>query len=198
MAQKSFPEVRSFSSAAKMKSGASQQAEPSGSSGHPNFASEMPFREFTSAKPLGPRLAKDLREHKSNVHEDASRKRAEEANAWKRRMRIDPDTGKRQVKETGSSSENSPIRRNESPKRWPQTWTKEEKANAELLEREAVEVAVYEPERIDQDKTIQHQGYVEVHWDGCKNIDIPWHQFKILPSSVSNSPKLSMIYSYSF
>jgi eukaryotic translation initiation factor 2C len=181
-----------------MKSSASPQAGPSGSSDHPNLASEMPFRERPSAKPLGPRLSKDLREHKTNLHEDASRKKAEEANAWKRRMRIDPDTGKRQVKETGSSSEDSPIRRNESPERWPPTWTKEEKANAALLEREAVEVAVYEPERIDQDKTIQHKDYVEVHWDGCKNIDIPWHQFKILPSSVSDSPKLSMIYSYSF
>ena len=66
MDPKSFPEVRSFSSSKKMNSGAFQQAEPSGSSGHPNFASEMPFRECTSAKPLGPRLAKDLREHKSN------------------------------------------------------------------------------------------------------------------------------------
>ncbi|KAJ6019033.1 hypothetical protein N7522_001100 [Penicillium canescens] len=188
MDPKSFPEVRSFSSSSKMKSGASQHAEPSGSSGHPNFASEMPFRECTSAKPLGPRLAKDLREHKSNVHEDASGKKAEEANTWKRRMRIDPDTGNRQVKGTGSISENSPIRRNESPKRWPPTWTEKEKANAELLEREAVEVAVYEPERIDQDKTIQHQDYTEVHWDGCKNIDIPWHQFKILPSSSKPDP----------
>jgi eukaryotic translation initiation factor 2C len=75
-----------------------------------------------------------MREHKTNVHEDASRKKAEEANAWKRRMRIGPDTGKRQVKETGYSSEDSPIRRNESPERWPPNWTKEDKANAELLD----------------------------------------------------------------
>lgn len=178
MASKQLPDP-GFSSTSKMKSA------ETGPSNRPNIAAELPFRERPSTKPLGPQMAQDLRVHKSNVQDDVARKKAEEANAWKRRMRMGP--GER---------EDSPIRRSDAPERWPPTWTKEDKANAELLEREAVEVAVYEPERLDQDKTIQHQDFVEVHWDGCKNIDIPWHQFKILPSSVRGFSKLSTIYSH--
>ncbi|KAJ5293934.1 hypothetical protein N7508_008755 [Penicillium antarcticum] len=163
---------RSLSSSSRMRL-------PASGSDRPNRPIEMPISERPSAQLLGPRLAKDLRQHRNDVHEGDAPKKAEDI--WTRRIRS--DIGERL--ETGY---HFAVQRNDSPSRRPLSLTKEETHNATLLEREAIHVAVYEPERIDQGKTVQHQDYVEVHWDGCKNIDIPWHQLKILPSTGKPDP----------
>jgi hypothetical protein len=130
-----------------------------------------------------------MRDHKAQLEEDARRKKEAESTAWMRRTRCDPDSiEQRKPKSTGSSSSDSPIRRVVTPPEFPPNWTAEEKANYERLAKEGVEVAVFEQHRLDQEKIVQHEDYMTVAWDGCKNIDIPWHRFKIRPSSVSLRP----------
>lgn len=162
----------------------------SSSSRQPKLSLDLPLRPSgPAAKPLVPRQAQELRDHKAKLEDDARRKKEAESTAWMRRTRYDPDTGEqRKPKSTGSSSSDSPIRRVETPPEFPSTWTAEEKANYERLAREGVKVAVFEQHRLDQERIVRHKDYMTVAWDGCKNIDIPWHRFKIRPSSVSLRP----------
>lgn len=165
----------------------SRPAHSSSSSRQPKLSLELPLRTSAAvAKPLDPRQAQELRDHKAKLEDDARRKKEAESTAWMRRTRYNPDTGEhKKPKSTGSSSSDSPIRRVETPPEFPPNWTAEEKANYERLAREGVKVAVFEQHRLDQEKVIRHKDYMTVAWDGCKNIDIPWHRFKVRPSSVS-------------
>ena len=191
---KSRPEHRSTTSS-KPKStstpntaskSSSQQQHLSASPGSSKARFDLALRGHRPVDPLEPRLQKDLEEQRKQLAQDAERKKAEERTAWMRRIRQDPETGeKKQPKSTGSSSSDSPIRRVESPPQYPAHWTEEEKTNAEKLTKEGVKVAVYEQHRLDKDRIVRHQDYVTIAWDGCKNIDIPWHRFKIKSTSVS-------------
>lgn len=144
---------------------------------------ELPFRGAPPAKPLTQREIQDLREHKARLDEEARRKKSEEENAWMRRTGIDPKTGqKKKPKSNASSSSDSPIRRVESPERFPAHWTEKEKANHEKLTKEGVRAVVHESHRLDKDKIVRHKDYITIAWDGCKNIDIPWHRFRIAVS----------------
>jgi eukaryotic translation initiation factor 2C len=165
----------------------------SSSSRQPKLSLDLPMRPSAPPpKPLDPRQAQELRDHKAKLEEDARRKKEAESTAWMRRTHYDPETGEqRKPKSTGSSSSDSPIRRVETPPELPPNWTAEEKANYERLAREGVKVAVFEQHRLDQEKIIRHKDYMTVAWDGCKNIDIPWHRFKVRPSSVSFRPIIS-------
>lgn len=163
----------------------SKPSHPSSSSRHPKLTLELPLRNAPSAKPLDQRQTQELRDHKTQLEEEAKRKKDEENTAWMRRGRYDPITGeKSKPKSTGSSSSDSPIRRVQTPPELPPHWTAEEKANYELLAREGVKVAVFEQHRLNKDKIVKHQDYVTVVWDECKNIDIPWHRFKVRTSPV--------------
>ncbi|KAF4769961.1 hypothetical protein HAV15_011480 [Penicillium sp. str.  len=157
----------------------------SSSSRQPKLTLELPLRPSAPvAKPLDPRQVQELRDHKARQEDEARRKEEAESTAWMRRTRYDPESGEhRKPKSTGSSSSDSPIRRVETPPEFPANWTAEEKANYERLAREGVKVAVFEQHRLDQEKVIRHKDYMTVAWDGCKNIDIPWHRFKVRPSS---------------
>lgn len=149
----------------------------------------LPLRLSTpAAKPLDPRQIQELRDHKAKLEDDARRKKEEESTAWMRRTNYDPDAGEyKRPKSTGSSSSDSPIRRVQTPPEFPENWTAEERANYVRLAREGVKVAVFEQHRLDLEKVEHHEDYMTVVWDGCKNIDIPWHRFKIMPASVSHS-----------
>lgn len=156
----------------------------------PKLSLELPLRPSAPVvKPLDPRQIQEMRDHKAKLEDDAIRKKEAESTAWMRRTRYDPESGEhRRPKSTGSSSSDSPIRRVETPPEFPANWTAEEKANYERLAREGIKVAVFEQHRLDQEKVIRHKDYMTVAWDGCKNIDIPWHRFKIRASSVSFRP----------
>jgi eukaryotic translation initiation factor 2C len=151
---------------------------------------QLPIRGNLPAKPLNLRQKEDRDQHQAQLKKDAARKKAEEETAWMRRTGRDRETGEqRKPQSTGSSSSDSPIRRVESPPRYPTNWTEEEKTNAENLTKEGVKVAVYEQHRLDKDQIVRHPDNVTVAWDGCKNIDIPWHRFKIRASSVGTQPR---------
>lgn len=163
----------------------SKPTQSSSSSRQPKLSLELPLRNAPPTKPLDPRQVRELREHKAQMEEDEERKKAAESTAWMRRARYDPETGeKSKPKSTGSSSSDSPIRRVETPPELPPNWTEEEKVNYERLTREGVKVTVFEQHRLEKDKIVKHQDYVTIAWDGCKNIDIPWHRFKVRASSV--------------
>jgi eukaryotic translation initiation factor 2C len=147
---------------------------------------ELPHRNAPEPKPLTERQARELRDHRAQLEEEARRKKTEEETAWMRRARIDIETGEKRsaARSTGSSSSDSPIRRVETPPELPAHWTAEERANHERLIKEGLKVAVFEPHRLDKDKIVRHDDYVTVHWDEYMNIDIPWHRFRLKPGSV--------------
>ena len=173
-----------FTSTAAMKT-FSKPTYPSSSSRQPRG---LPLRlSAPAAKPLDPRQIQELRDHKAKLEDDARRKKEEESTAWMRRTNYDPVKEEyKRPKSTGSSDTDSPIRRVETPPEFPENWTPEERANYVRLAREGVKVAVFEQHRLDHEKVVHHEDYMTVVWDGCKNIDIPWHRFKIMPS-VSHS-----------
>ncbi|KAJ5749032.1 uncharacterized protein N7511_010728 [Penicillium nucicola] len=145
----------------------------SSGSDHHDRSFEMAFDEHSSAPQLDPRVIEEIRQHKSNVHKNAPPKKTDKFDVWKRRT--NSDDGEKQ--ETGShGDEGSPIHRTQSPARRPHHLTKEQ------------ETTTVHPERTDQGTAVQHQDQAQAHWDGCKNIDIPWHQLKILRSTGKPDP----------
>jgi eukaryotic translation initiation factor 2C len=170
------------------------QQQVSASSSSSQHTRPIPIRGNLPPKPLNPRQHEDLERHQAQLKRDAARKKAEEETAWMRRTGRNPETGEpKQTKSTGSSSSDSPIRRTESPSRYPAHWTEEEIENAERLTKEGLKVAIHEQHRLDKSKVVRHHDSVTVAWDGCKNIDIPWHRFKIRANSVSTPSKVSKL-----
>ncbi|CAG8235349.1 unnamed protein product [Penicillium olsonii] len=158
---------------------------------HSTPSYELPLRGAPPPKPLTQRQLQDLREHHAKQDQAAKEKKASEDTAWMRRTGVDPATGKRKPRDNDSSSSDSPIRRVESPEPYPAHWTAEERINHERLLKEGVRAVVSEPHRLDKEKIVTHKDYVTVAWDTCKNIDIPWHLFRINdPNSPSYSGKI--------
>ncbi|KAJ5561775.1 Eukaryotic translation initiation factor eIF-2C4 [Penicillium sp. DV-2018c] len=167
----------------------SSSSSSSSSSSPPLMRShDLPHRDAPEAKPLTERQLKELRDHRARLEDEARRKKEAESTAWMRRIRVNPDTGEKwpSTRSTGSNSGDSDIRRVEAPSELPAHWTAEERENHERLVQEGMKVAVYEQHRINPDKISQNEEYMTIHWDEYKNIDIPWHRFRLkLDSSES-------------
>ncbi|KAJ5576839.1 hypothetical protein N7535_003765 [Penicillium sp. DV-2018c] len=170
----------------------SSSSSSSSSSSPPLMRShDLPHRDAPEAKPLTERQLKELRDHRARLEDEARRKKEAESTAWMRRIRVNPDTGEKwpSTRSTGSNSGDSDIRRVEAPSELPAHWTAEERENHERLVQEGMKVAVYEQHRINPDKISQNEEYMTIHWDEYKNIDIPWHRFRLKLDSESESEK---------
>ncbi|CAG8942223.1 unnamed protein product [Penicillium salamii] len=152
---------------------------------------ELPIRGALPPKPLTQRQMQDLREHQARAEEIAKQKKASEETAWMRRTGIDTSTGEKLPVRSDTSSSDSPIRRVESPDPYPGHWTEEEKINHARLMKEGVRAVISEPHRLDKDKIVRHSDRATIAWDKCKNLDIPWHEFRIDdPNAASSTGKI--------